>query len=306
LGEKVSVFFIVGPLYKVGMRFLRWAGVLILSLTVNGLCVRSMALAGVPYYQSLSSRGVFCLVLVLAFARLKKLKLRPKSVSTQFFRALIAGLALSFFTLSYNWLSASAIAVLSNMDGPLLIVLGPVLGMKTSPRLRVLSLISIFFLVLYLAALEPQAHLYLGISTLTVGSALLCFGYLFIKKSMTEENEAITILTPSLAILVFGLVQSRLSPSSEVPWNSKILLEAALSGLTMFGAYYATMRLYSVTNLANAEFPTLIASLVIQPLEAFLLNTPLHPSYLLTSVAFVFVSYLILHWQNQSPEFASV
>jgi hypothetical protein len=67
----------------------------------------------------------------------------------------------------------------------------------------------------------------------------------------------------------------------------------------MFTAYIATMKLYDLTNLATAEFPTLIASLVIQPLEMIVLDVPLQIEYILSSFGFVVITYFILSWQNK-------
>jgi len=284
--------------------YLIWSSILISSLTLNGLAARSLAIKGLPYYDSLSSRGLFCLLLVFIFSRHKKLTLIPKSIKNQIFRACIAGLALSLFTLSYKWLSASTVAVLSNVDVPLLVLLGSSVGIRSSFKIKILSLTSILLLVFYMRGLEQQSDLYLGLMSLGSGCLLLCFGYYFIKRSMEEENEAITILTPALAVLVFGLLQRALTKESSVSWNTFMVFESFLAGVGMFGAYYATMRLYEITDIATAEFPTLISSIVIQPLEAMFLHSSIQTPYLLSSVVFVGIVYYILRLENHSDSIA--
>ncbi len=284
--------------------YLIWSTFLIASLSMNGLCVRALALAAVPYYDSLSSRGWVCLLLVVFFSFQQRLSLRPKSIRTQVLRAGLAGLALSLFTLSYKWLTASSIAVLSNIDVPLLMVLGPLVGIRCSLKTKVLSLIAMALLVFYVLSMDTQPKLYLGIGTLGVGCLLLCFGYYFIKRSMQEENEAVAILTPALAILFFGIVQHLYAGSSGPAWTWPMVCEAFLAGVGMFGAYYATMRLYALTDLAKAEFPTLISSLIMQPLEFIFLNTPMEAACLFSSAAFVWVIYQVLFSQNKSEAVA--
>ena len=119
---------------------------------------------------------------------------------------------------------------------------------------------------------------------------------------MAEENEAITILTPSLAIIAYGAACHFMAHTPSVPWTPHLAMMGFVSGATMFGAYYATMRLYAITDLASAEFPTLIASLVIQPLEALFLDSPMQMVYLLSSGGFVLVTFLILRLHYRTGE----
>jgi hypothetical protein len=210
-------------------RFLIWALVLVISMVVMGLTIRILALQEIPLPDSLIMRGGCCLFFVILFAKKQGLTLWPKSVKIQFFRALLAGLALTLYTLSYNWLTASAVSVLSNIDIPLLLLLGPIVGISASWRVRSFSLLSILFLTGYVLGLEAQANLYYGLSTLMIACLLLCFGYLFIKKSMNEENHAITILVPSLAIIFYGFTQRLVIDTSAFVWTFELVIIGVLS-----------------------------------------------------------------------------
>lgn len=280
-------------------RFGLWAILLVISLSVTGLSIRLLADQHVPLSQSLLARGLVCLILVWGWAKRQQLSLIPKSIKTQVFRALIAGLALTFFSMSYNWLSASTVAVLSNIDVPMLVILGSFVGQNSTLRAKLLSLISIVILAIYTLSLHRQPQWLLGISVLGIGTVLLCFGYFFIKKSMTEENEVITVLTPSLAIIAYGLVQWGLEPMTTSVWNYLSVISVIISGIGMFGAYYATMRLYELTDITTAEFPTLLSSVAIQPMEAIFFRESLSVSHLWLSIVFVFVTYLILRTENK-------
>ena len=280
----------------VNSRFCLWASFLIISLVGLGLCIRALALNGMPVAESLVLRGLSCLAFVIFFAYRRQLSLIPKVLKTQILRAVLAGLALTLLTLSYNWLSASSVSVLSNVDVPLLVVLGPVIGVQATKRARLLSLASIAFLVWYVANLESQVNLAYGLGTLLSGTLLLCFGYLFIKKSMTEENQAVAILTPAVAIVLYGLIESAGHVAAALtPAN---LALSALSGACMFLAYIATMKLYDLTDIAIAEFPTLISSIVIQPVETLFLNEPMQAAYLLPSLGFVMMTFFIMNLQK--------
>lgn len=265
-----------------------------------GLSMRVLAVDSVPVSESLVVRGLSCLIFVIAFARWKKLSLVPKNTTSQMFRALLAGLALTFLSLSYNWLTASTVSVLSNIDVPLLVVLGPLVGIASSFRVRVLSIVSISFLVWYVSGLEMQENLPLGLTSLLTGSLLLCFGYFYIKKSMAEENEAIAVLTPSVAILIYGIGEYLALGQTSSSWSRWNFILCVASGVGMFGAYLSTMRLYELTDLASAEFPTLISSILIQPVERLFLGEPLKGVYLASATGFVVTTYLILKW-NREP-----
>lgn len=287
-------------------RFVFWALALILSLVEIGLCIRLLALRGAPLSDSLALRGASCLLLVILLARRKGLSLRPKKLPTQFVRAVLAGLALTFLSLSYNWLTASTVSVLSNIDVPLLVAMGPLAGVPASKTARSLSLVSILFLVWSVSGLEPQTNLIYGLGTLLVGTLLLCLGYLYIKKSMTEENEAVAILTPSLALIAYGLLGRLGDAGTASAWTPESFFFGALSGAGMFVAYVSTMKLYELTDIASAEFPTLLSSLAIQPAEAILLHEHLNVVVLASSIGFVMMTYLIMNMQSTSTERSNV
>lgn len=283
-------------------RFLIWALIMIMSLIVMGLAMRVLALADISLADGLIVRGVSCLGLVILFAYGKALSLVPKAPSTQCVRALLAGFALTLFTLSYNWLTASAVSVLSNIDVPLLVVLGPFIGIRASIKVRALSFVSILFLVWYVLGLEVQPQLFYGLTSLMTACFLLCFGYVFIKKSMEEENQAIAILTPALAIIMYGLMQKVVFYSAPSLWTPTLICTAMVSGVGMFFAYIATMKLYELTDIANAEFPTLISSLVIQPFEWMILDVSFQVIYVMPTIIFVLMTYFLLQAQRHQEE----
>ncbi len=280
--------------------FCIWSVALVVSISLLGLTIRSLALAEVPLSESLFLRGLASLIVTGIWAKAQALSLKPRSIKIQFVRAVVAGLALTFVTASYRWLSASAVSVLSNADIPLLVLLGSRVGQVSSMRAKTLSFVSIVLLIVYGLGIQSQPNWPFGVSSLFIGLILLCFGYSFIKKSMQQENRAITTMTPALAIMVYGVFQKTGEPLIvSINWSSYLIILGILSGLAMFGAYYATMKLYEVADIAIAEFPTLLASLVIQPAEAVLFHQSLEVNPFVLTVIFIFVTYFIL--KNDQP-----
>jgi hypothetical protein len=141
--------------------------------------MRFLALRGVPYGENLAARGAACVVFVAMFAARRRLSLVPRAIGKQTVRALIAGLGLTFYAMTYDWLTASAVALLSNIDVPMLVVLGPLVGVQASSRMRVMALVPMVFLIWYVSALEAQPSLFLGLASLSVATLLLCVGYWF-------------------------------------------------------------------------------------------------------------------------------
>lgn len=277
-----------------GLLFYLWSTVLVFSVSVTGLSIRDLAVKGISFSETLIVRGIVCLAIVCVWALWKKISLVPKSISTQLIRAVIAGLALTFFSMSYNWLSASTIAVISNVDVPLLVILGSLVGQSSTSQSKYLSGFSILILIFYSIGIQDSPRWVVGLLTLLSGLFLLCFGYSFIKKSMAEENEAITVLTPSIALIVYGVAQGFIEATPVSSWDGSSGWSAVASGVGMFGAYYATMKLYDLADIATAEFPTLIASLLIQPVEAILFKEVFSVRHFLLSLAFVVCVYFIL------------
>lgn len=267
--------------------------------------MRALAITGISTGESLLTRGLICLVAVVLFAHNRDLTLKIKSPRTQILRAVIAGLALTFYTISYSLISASAISVLSNIDVPLLIVLGPLIGMPATPKTRITAFLSISFLIWFIYGMEPNSGMVVGLLLLSAGTFLLCFGYRFIQLSMNEENEAVTVMVPAASIAVYGIAQMAWQRHGFNEWHQPQVIYATVSGACMFLAYYATMRLYRLTNIATAEFPTLLASLIIQPIESFFLDSPVKGVYLISTIGFIVTTYLILRWQNRNLAFKS-
>lgn len=281
-------------------KFIFWAAAMVASLVASGLAMKALSESGVSDGGILWSRGLVCLLCVFGFAKKKRLSLRPKSLKNQSLRALIAGLALTFFTMSYRYLSASAVAVLSNIDIPILLLIGPAVAGKAKRSVRMLSIVAILVLMATITRMEWTTGVFYGIAILTVASALLCFGYVFIRKSMLDENAAITILTPALAIIVYGSVLDMNSVHIAAGLDPKILAWMSLSGVSMFLAYWTTMKLYDQVDIALAEFPTLLAAILIQPLEWLVLGNHFDPIYFAISTAFVLVMALIFQIQYRA------
>jgi len=239
-------------------------------------------------------------MLVLLFAKMSGFSLCPRLPRAQLVRALVAGLALTLITKSYESLSASSVSVLGNVDVPLILVLGSLVGQPVKRRDQLIAGGALAILFAYVLTLEGGAKIFEGVFYLFLGSVLLCFGYHFIQKSMKEENPAITILTPSLALAVFGFVQifsrgealSQLGSQSVLSFYNLALL--AFSGLLMFVTYLVTMKLYELVSIAEAEIPSLLTVILVQPLEFYFFNEIPQAMTIVITLGFLALLYFLV------------
>ena len=297
---------------------------LICSLLASGIIARILALKQISYGESLLFKGLSCLGLILLFAFKNNTSLIPKNGKLQFLRFLLSGTSLGLFTLSYNYLSATGVATLSNIDIPVILLLGFFWGVRASKK-TVLASITTIFLVIILAFMSEatlQENQIKGSILVIFSSLLICLGYFLINESMKLENELMVILTPTLGIIAYGLL-IKLSPSllisSTFPATAVIpaifsklntpttevlqnILLYLTSGASMFGAYIFTMKLYKLLDISLAEFPTLLSTLLIQPVEYFLIGEKFNLSYFLITLIIIVFVIILLKTNTQEQE----
>ncbi|NUM57222.1 MAG: hypothetical protein HUU56_01245 [Bdellovibrionaceae bacterium] len=292
---------------------------LICSLLASGIIARVLALREVSYEESLFFKGLSCLGLILFFAFKNNISLIPKNYKLQFVRFLLAGTSLGLFTLSYNYLSATGVATLSNIDIPVILLLGFFWGTRASKKtvLASVTTIALVIILAFLSEATSQENQIKGSILVIFSSLLICLGYFLINESMKLENELMVILTPTLGIIVYALVirfsdstipatsvvlamfSAINTPNAEVFQN--ILLFSA-SGASMFGAYIFTMKLYQLLDISLAEFPTLLSTLLIQPVEYFLIGEKFNLSYFLITLIIIVFVLILLKINTQEQE----
>lgn len=292
---------------------------LICSLLASGIIARVLALREVSYEESLFFKGLSCLGLILFFALKNNISLIPKNYKLQFVRFLLAGTSLGLFTLSYNYLSATGVATLSNIDIPVILLLGFFWGTRASKKtvLASITTIALVIILAFLSEATSQENQIKGSILVIFSSLLICLGYFLINESMKLENELMVILTPTLGIIVYALVirfsdstipatsvvlamfSAINTPNAEVFQN--ILLFSA-SGASMFGAYIFTMKLYQLLDISLAEFPTLLSTLLIQPVEYFLIGEKFNLSYFLITLIIILFVLILLKTNTQEQE----
>lgn len=259
-----------------------------LSLLLNGLLTKYSMLNGLAVHEILTLSGLGCLACTLLYSWFSKQSLVPKRILKQSARAAVAGLALYLLTKSYAHLNATSVSLIGRADLGILIVLGPMIKVPSLPVHRVLAVLIMLFTLLFLGIDSQTGDGWIGLALAFSGTIIITIGYLLIKESMKDENEAVGILTPALAVMAYGLGGSFLSDSALVTSLSFELLLCGIGlGCLMFFLYRLTFKMYRQFDIATAEYPTLIATGLMLPMEMYFFEVHFSLSYILAIVIFI-------------------
>ena len=249
----------------------------VLLHAANILCLKYLAFNGVSLPTILVFRGMGCLILVLAWAVFKQQSLRPKSLPLQSLRVLVAGTSLLLLTSAYFYIKGTSVGMISRMDVAILILLAPLVGESRTDLQRNLSLLLLLCFGGY-AVFSNSSENPLGYFLAFMGTLGISLGFLLIKKSSTSrENLGVISGVAALSIVIVGLLASTFGGPLMV--SHPLAPLAATSGVFMFFIYQMTVYLYSKMSVAHAEYPTLVAVLLVLPLEHWVMESALDLTY---------------------------
>jgi len=268
-----------------------------LLLAGKDLVFKHLIRSGVSAPIILQISGITCLIFGLFINSWQKLKLRIQSPKNQIFRFIINGFFWITLAQAFHQLNATSIALVSKAYIPLLILFGPFLGatyLLADLILAFLALASIAFFVFFS---HDSSESLIGFAYLFCGIGLVMGEYILLRTSTRNESPLIVIAAPALAMIIFGIVSDLGQTASiyNLPLNSICL--SILCGLLIYGVYYASIFRYRILPLGLAEFPALIAALIILPAEYFFHNWIPSPLYLY-NIGFMFLTLGAILWRK--------
>ena len=269
-----------------------------LTLLLNGLLTKFFISKGLKAFEILILSGIGSLGFVLAHSIKHNHSLRPKNLKKQLLRALIAGTALFLVTTSYQYLSATSVSLVSRTDLAMLLGLGPLIHVPSTKRQRFLACLGVVLILVFIGINDDLQGMLLAFS----GTVFITIGYLFIKVSMKEENESVSILTPSLSVLIYGVGVGAISDGAVFSSDPWLILSGLSLGALMFLLYRLTIKMYSVMDIASAEYPTLLASGLMLPFEGFFLGTHFSLGHIILVVTFMLLAGYGVQLFNQVME----
>jgi hypothetical protein len=263
---------------------------------LNSLTLKFVALHGYPVYHTLFFRGLACLTLGALLAWKNSASIIPKEPRVQITRFFFAGFSLLLIISAYQYANGTTVSIISRMDTPFLIILGPWIAVSVSrlqQGLACLSTLLIFGLAVFLRGSNELA---VGYVLAIVGTVGLTLGYLLLRSSARSENIYVIAVTGGCAIIFYGAIGSLVF---EFPFHFsewKLALVSCFAGGIMFGTYDLTVRLYRIMDITLAEYPTLIAAVLVLPAEAMLFNVHFDIGYVVCMLSNVIMIGAILYF----------
>ena len=244
---------------------------------LNGLLLKGLS-GDLSLASLLIYRGLSCLLFAAAIAFCSGQAFFPVEPRIQGIRMFLGGSALACIIAGYRFVDASTVALLGRLDLAFLVLLGAWTGGVYSSRRRMLAGISVVIAVAYVLY-EAETSTALGALLAVVGALLVSISYLVLRSSVRDESIPALTLSPALALVLIGCT-SRLieGGTDDIPWIVWLLL--FLAGAVMYLIYDATVRLYRMFDVAAAEFPTVLAALILVPLESAVFGTMPSAQYL--------------------------
>lgn len=266
----------------------------ILLTTANALVIKYLAHYGAPGSLILLMRGSFCLLFVLSFAVAKRQSLIPKKIKVQFFRFLSAGLGLLCVISSYKYLHASTVSLIQGFQLLIIVVVGGILShrvfnLKIAYSLLVL-LLGLTFLILFKNASESNVGIWLNL----LGVCFIVCGYFLIKSIVELEHYLVIAMTSALGSVVMGGTFYLCNQDFSFTYNLPTIFLFLLLGSFMFAIYRLTAYIYSTHTVERSEYFTLIATILIMPLEYYFIGSSMDIAYVAGLIGFsILVSFAV-------------
>ncbi|WP_205748167.1 DMT family transporter [Dyadobacter luticola] len=239
---------------------------LVLSLTFYNYCVELLTDAGIKTEQILFYRGSSALILGIFIPIFTGRSLWPESVKPQIIRLCLNGIASYLVIISFSYLSASTVVLVSRTDVPILIFFSIISGAKKSDLqfwLSFWAVAIIIFLVFDAKFIDEEP---IGFLYAFGGVAFTSVGYMLVKNSSKRENIYVISNVFSLSNLLLGALIITLTNGS-FAISSKTYWIFLLSAVSQICVYSLGIALYKWYNIERARIPFIIAGLFVMILE---------------------------------------
>ena len=251
---------------------------------LHALAMRHLALAGVATADTMLFRGLGCVALAALLGAVAGARLVPNRPGLQLVRFVFSGFALLLITAAYQHANATTVTVISRLDTAILVALGPLVAVAATRLQRGLALGAIAALVGFVALAGGGAgESALGYALAFGGTLGLTGGYLLLRSSAKAENTYVVALVAGLAVMGWGLGGKAIAPTAGL--DAAGLGVCLLAGAMMYALYQLTVALYQRMDITLAEYPTLLAALLVMPAEAVLFGARFDAVYVAAMAA---------------------
>ncbi len=240
-------------------------GFLSVSL-INNYILSALGALHVPTGQSLTGRGVVCILCSLIGGYLLNERVVPEKIKTQIARFFFAGFGLWATIESYQFARASEIALISRLDLPVIIILGFLVSLSTTTIQKVISVGLMGAIIFSIWVFSDEHTTFHGLTLAALGTITLSLSYLLLNRTARTESAAIVSLTPAVACVFFGPL---------ILWGSKQQLNlepfaiflTAISGVAMYASYRVVRPLYRRYSFLRAQIAYVLIPIVSIPID---------------------------------------
>ena len=233
---------------------------------INNYILSALGTLHVPTGESLTGRGIVCVLCSLLGGLLFKERVVPEKIKTQIARFFFAGFGLWATIESYQFARASEIALISRLDLPVIIILGFLISLSTSKIQKVMSvglMAAIVFSIWIFSDEQTTIH---GLLLAALGTLTLSLSYLLLNRTARTESAAIVSLTPGIACMIFGPIIFLVS-NQQLNLESIAILLTAASGVAMYASYRTVRHLYRRYSFLRAQIAYILIPLISIPID---------------------------------------
>lgn len=235
----------------------------ILVFTSKDLLTKYLFMNELTIFEILFFMGAGCLSVASLEVMIKKEPILPKNARYQFFRLFVTGGAWFFATLSFKYLNAGTISIISKVNTPLMIIVASFIGVFYSKKqIRLSYLTVVLFFVFAIWNRNPNDH-FLGYIFFSIALVFVIIEYIMLKDSTQKENMYIVAATPSISCFLIGLLGVCFQESAFQALTSFTGFLVFLNGIVMYLFYRLSIYRYRILPLGLSELPALLASYVI-------------------------------------------
>lgn len=153
----------------------------------------------------------------------------------------------------------------------------------------------VIFFFTYLSVSELDTDSVIALSVLVLSIFFTVAEFMFISKTVKGENHFYISATPSVSLMLVGLLLALNESISILFIGTKLSLLFFISGILFFTAYYSSIIRYRYLPPGIAEYPALLTYFVLLPVDVFLFNKSFNVASFLCAILVLLALSILLN-----------
>ena len=270
-----------------------------LSLACKDILFSLLFRYGICFTQIIFYTGLSCLFFSLLHFCVSKQKMWCRDLKLQCKRVFWVSISSIFAFAVFKYLSPTIISIGVKMTFPLLVILSRFLKTDYSGKERLVAWGTICVLFLFfILTIREGADLF-GLTLLGLAILSMVGEFQTLSFSIHADNPALVCFAPSFGLVLVGLL---LAGIGQGDISFPALMEGSMlfvCGLCLFFIYYTAKSRYTLLPPGLAEYPTLLATLFVWPVDAYFLGSIISERVLLTGFIAIIMMAFLLYIRHQ-------